>query len=113
MIVCHDCATRFFEWLKNYIHHKSYSDIGDALACWLEDDSGVEETGGDYSIFLQTVICILVDPAMHQGVTVRISEKGKVKLERPANSNWLNKIGEDVFKRAMVKHAAERMRMKR
>ena len=104
MIVCHDCATRFFEWLKNFNHHATYSDIGDALACWLEADCGVEKTGGDYSVFLQTVICILTDPALRSGAVVRISEDENTMLKIPENSAWINKIGEDVFKRALAKH---------
>ncbi|MCR4440233.1 MAG: hypothetical protein QHJ34_15120 [bacterium] len=105
MIVCHEAADRFFDWLTAY-DHGPYHDVGDALACWLVHDSGVRQLADDYSIFLLTTISVLLDSSLAAGVTVRQRGGRSIAIHRPKEADWIDKIGPDVFARAVVEVAA-------
>jgi len=101
-----EAAEKFKHWLTAFSHIQRYGNLGDALAVWLEADAGVEDVAEDYSNFLLMVIVLLTNPQVINGITVGGS--GEV-LHISEGNNWIDKIGKDVFNRAVTRHRVRRI----
>ena len=101
MIVAIKAANAFLAWLVEFNHPKdAYADLGDAVGEWLTADDGIKMVAFNYQIFLGMILVLLSRP--ESSFKIRVKEKKFKKLAKPTGTEWIAKIGPDVFE--LIKH---------
>lgn len=95
MITAQTEAERFIDWLERYNHHRSYSNLGQALLSWCSADEGIFRLDCDYAQFLQMVIAVLLKSKASLRVGVDVDNNKFRELLIPSSfEGWLPDQGD-------------------
>ena len=113
MYVAEQAVKHFLSEIKQLSYSdasgKHAEDLADLLDYWLSG-YGVGILGQSYENFLQMVVILLTSPQLADGVEFLVlghNQKQMKIAKRPTTSDWVKRVGRDVFERACAAYLLE------